>query len=85
MASIYSITLFLSYGITLLSTTDGPRIRGWTILKLGVSITLAMLSWHLVERPILAMKEWFRYQPSAERPSVGISSQVTELSSVKVG
>ncbi len=54
------------------------------LLKLGASIALAMLSWHLVEHPILALKEWFRYQPSAQCPSVEIASQVTDLSSVKM-
>lgn len=55
------------------------------LLKLGASIALAMLSWHLVERPILVLKEWFCYQPSVQRPSVEIASQVTELSNLKMG
>ena len=55
------------------------------LIKLGVSLTLAILSWHLVERPILALKDWFRYQPSTPCLSVEIASQVTELRSVKMG
>ena len=55
------------------------------LLKLGASIALAMLSWHIVERPILALKTWFRYQPPAHYCSIAVPSQVTDLGSVKVG
>ena len=44
---------------------DGPRAWPWTCSSLAVSLALAMLSWHLVERPILALKGWFGYQPAA--------------------
>ncbi|MGC8639133.1 MAG: acyltransferase family protein [Isosphaeraceae bacterium] len=40
---------------------DNPIVE---LCKLGASIALAILSWHLVERPILALKKLFRYQPS---------------------
>ena len=55
------------------------------LFKLGASIALAILSWHLVERPILALKEWFCYQPSEQRLSVEIASQVADLGSIKAG
>jgi len=58
---------------------------GIDLFKLGLSIALAILSWHLVERPILALKRWLRYQPKAKRPSVEIASQGTAFSGVKVG
>ena len=82
---IYIITLYLDCGTTLPFTTGGPRTCLVDLFKLGVSIALAMLSWHVVERPILELKEWFSYQPSERCLSVEIPSQVADLGSVKVG
>jgi peptidoglycan/LPS O-acetylase OafA/YrhL len=38
--------------------------QSWTTqaLKLGASLSVAVLSWHLIERPILRWKDRFRYQ-----------------------
>lgn len=54
---------------------DGGRFRydrpiGWAILKIAVTLALAVASWHLVERPILALKDRFRYgaRPGAPEP-----------------
>ena len=87
----------ISYGIylyhhILFKLWDNFAVRyGWPenlvvdLFKLGASIVLAMLSWHLVERPILALKARFRYQPSAQCRPVEIASEVTGFAGVKVG
>jgi len=62
-----------------------PENMAVDLIKLGTSITLAILSWHFVERPILALKERFRYQPTAQGLSVRVASKVTDLGSVKMG
>ncbi len=36
-------------------------------LKVGVTVAVAALSWHLIEQPILRLKDRFRYQ----RPPLG--------------
>jgi peptidoglycan/LPS O-acetylase OafA/YrhL len=61
----------ISYGIYMYHypvywLLDGGRFRtdraiGWDVLKVTLTLALAVASWHLVERPILGLKERFRY------------------------
>ena len=53
-------------------------------LKVIVSITLAIVSWHLVERPFLTLKEWFRYQPLTLSGSIENPSMTAELGTIKL-
>ncbi len=43
----------------------------WPIqaLKLAITLGVAVASWHLIERPILAWKDRFRYRKRPERPA----------------
>jgi len=38
----------------------------WDLVKLAASVSVAMLSWQLFERPILSLKDRFGYQRAAE-------------------
>lgn len=76
----------ISYGLYLYHyptfwAIDGFRFvydQPWTIraLKVGVTLVLAVASWHLIESPILKLKDRFRYDPRKRegpeaRPSSG--------------
>jgi peptidoglycan/LPS O-acetylase OafA/YrhL len=53
--------------------------RPWRInvLKVAATVAAAMLSWHLIERPILSLKDYFRYEPGpATRPAVAVPSDM---------
>ena len=45
-------------------TTFGPeRPFSRTVLELAITLAVAALSWHLIEKPFLALKDRFKYTP----------------------
>jgi peptidoglycan/LPS O-acetylase OafA/YrhL len=63
----YGIYLYHYIVFHLLDRLGWVKGAGADMLKLGLSIGLAMLSWRFIERPILGLKERFDYTTQAER------------------
>jgi peptidoglycan/LPS O-acetylase OafA/YrhL len=49
---------------------DRPWLPGAPV-KLGATVAVAMVSWHLIEQPILGLKKWFPYEPDARGQVTG--------------
>ena len=64
---------------------DGPSSLAVDLFKLGLSIALAVLSWHLVERPILALKDGSAISPRRRGSPSRAAPGSNDLGSVKVG
>jgi peptidoglycan/LPS O-acetylase OafA/YrhL len=67
-----SYGIYLYHHILFKIYEDLASYYGWggsiaiDLAKLGVALALASLSWHLVERPILSLKDRFRYRMERE-------------------
>lgn len=76
----------LSYGIYLYSwpyqqtvrAVIGPDVTWWQIFLLagGAATVTAYMSWHLLEKPALALKRWFRREGSA--PAASLNQQALQ-------
>ena len=66
---LYLYHVPIHYGMHALIPYSSPysMFTGW--ITFGLSMMLATASWYLIERPILALKDRFRYRGPAERKS----------------
>ncbi len=70
-----SYGIYLYHHILFKVWDDLSSHYGWSgsmlvdLVKLGIALALASLSWHCVERPILSLKDRFRYQ-AGRKPEV---------------
>jgi peptidoglycan/LPS O-acetylase OafA/YrhL len=70
----YSYATYLLHMLPVLFFIQLFNAQGWTggillwmvfiALSLGVTILLALLSWHLLEKRVLELKKYFEYQPA---------------------
>jgi peptidoglycan/LPS O-acetylase OafA/YrhL len=64
--------------------------HGWSgglltdLAKFGCSVAMASLSWHFLERPILALKDRFAYRAAVPLPNT-VPPKVNELGRVEMG